>query len=364
MKKYFAISMIALAAVLSGCNKEVEVTPGKAVGEIYVTAKSGAMTVLVKKSGLWRVSSNEIWISTDVQGRQGEGAFTVYYGSNESDFISANATRRGAVVIRSYDDNVADTLYIRQQGIPDGKEYASASQDSYIEFIDAELTKVRVTYANLNGCSDASAAEGYIKSCNADLVALCWNDEAGMTALESSFEENVVRNDSVAFVNLSSFEMLPGIKGSEPASAAVQVDGINFQVALFDEDGVLYQQMSSLLESGYNDPASGADWIVGGTFYCLSSMEVGYPDTPSWYPKDPTLSIFDTDRYAQSNNLTDCVWMSSRKFNPTWSEDDRSWRADYIYASNSVWNAATSVKVGEVPVAGAQHRTLELTIKY
>ena len=137
MKKYIAI-ILGIALVCSCTEKTETSKAGKRVGEIYVTALPGAKTVLVNQDGLWRVRTSADWISLDVNGREGPGAFTMYYASNESDFVNSNPSRRGAVIIESLRNMRADTLWLRQQGVPDGKEYSSSPQDSYIEFIDSD----------------------------------------------------------------------------------------------------------------------------------------------------------------------------------------------------------------------------------
>ncbi|MBO4446978.1 MAG: hypothetical protein J5764_02500 [Bacteroidales bacterium] len=369
MKQIFitlSIAALALASVWSCSSNGIpEGKAGSRVGEIYLTAQSGAKTVLVTMDGLWRVIPQNDWITVDVKGREGEGAFTFYYSSNESDFVSTNPTRRGAIVIRSLTTMVSDTLCVIQQGTPDGKEYTSAPQDSYIEFVDASLTRMEVVYANLQGCGDISVAAGWINSGDAQIYCLIWeNSSLGQLkeALADKFESTLSGNLMIA--NRSGFSLSDVQSGDAPSRLSCKIDGISWQVADFDPQATALPQLVALLESGYNQPYSNSAWVIGGSFYYYSVMEAGYPDTPSWYPSDPSDNAFLADIYAQTNNLTDCIWMARRQFNPTWSADGKSWRADYVYVSNKVWNTAVDVRLLDAPVSGASHKAVRLTVKY
>ena len=97
MKQKSIITVLIAALSLLSCKEmQQEPVPGKAIGEIYVTAAPGSRSVLVKLDGLWRVRSMESWLSTDVAGREGEGAFTFSFDSNESDFRDNRDVQRGA----------------------------------------------------------------------------------------------------------------------------------------------------------------------------------------------------------------------------------------------------------------------------
>jgi len=359
MKKI--ITIIAAALCLASCSNKTEgPAAGKCIGEIYVTSQSGAKSVLVDLPGMWRVVPQQSWISTDVNGRSGNGAFTLYYGSNESDFVSANVTRRGAVAIQNLTTMVSDTLYIRQQGIPDGKEYSSTPQNSYIEFLDTKLTKMKVTYANFHGVLNQETISNWLLASDSDLIAFA-ADAAMIAGLGL---EGLYSNGTVAILNKSSFELEHDYVGSNPDSYGACLDGKVYQIADFDRNETAYLQLVSLLNIGYNKPRSESGWLIGGSLYYLSAMEVGYPNTPSWYPSNPAAEVFEADRYAQSNNLTDCIWMSHRQFNPTFKFESKEWRADYVYASNSLWNATIDVRLADAPLAGMEHKIIEITIKY
>ena len=366
MKKIGLILALAALAAVSCTSGKDAYKPGRKVGEIYVTAQSGAKTVLVSLEGLWRVIPREGWMSTDVNGREGEGAFTVYYGSNESDFVKTNATRRGALVLQNLKTMVADTLYIIQQGTPDGTEYSSAPQDSYVEFIDTPLTRVEAVYANIRGCTNLHEVAEKISGSSAQLFFLTLDEESAARFVETYTLTwtSILRHRGLVIVNKSSLPIGATLSGDAPAHLSLELDGIAWQVAEFDAEAAALPQVMALLESGFNRPEAGAKWVIGGSFYYLSVMEAGYPATPSWYPSDPDDEAFLADIYAQTNNLTDCIWMSLRGYNPTWTLGDRSWRADYVYASNQVWNAAVDVRLLDAPVSGASHKAVRLTIKY
>ena len=66
MKTVITITVAALA-LLSCKEMQQDPTPGKGIGEIYVTAAPGSRSVLVKLDGLWRVRPQESWLHTDVE---------------------------------------------------------------------------------------------------------------------------------------------------------------------------------------------------------------------------------------------------------------------------------------------------------
>ena len=360
------ILIIMSMAALLACTKEQTLERGRKIGEIYTTAKSGSKTVLVKLPGLWRVSAADPWISLDVEGRQGEGAFTLSYSSNESDFISSNPTRLGRIVIEDYSSFRADTLYLRQQGVPDGKDYSSLPQNSYIEFVDVPLTRLKLSYFNLSGCADLEAAENLLNGDDADIQWVIWDNEKA-SQLGSAHEGSSSVYGNIVMLNRT--DKKPVVESlSSPMALMAEIDGVCIACADFGEavpsgEG-RYGQLRTLLDAGYNRPDSPDKWIVGGSFYYLSVLELGYPSTPSWYPSNPNASDFEADRYARTNNLVDCIWMCSRDYNPTFSKDGIEWRADYIYASASAWNAAAVVSLSEVPLSGAVHKSMGITLKY
>ena len=368
MKRYIPILLLG-ALLAASCTEKTETSKaGKRVGEIYVTALPGAKTVLVNLDGLWRVRSSSDWMSFDVNGRDGAGAFTVYYGSNESDFVTSNPTRRGAIIIESLKSMKADTLWLRQQGIPDGKEYSSAPQDSYVEFIDTKLTSVTVRYANFGdaGAESAAAIRQWLKGVD----VLCCSGKSPLfyefdeLDTEDEIDGHVwINGDGEGYAIYASGHPVESWKFlSEPNSCSAVIDGVNVMYADFLSDtlgaATLSNYAKSILASGYDTPGAGAKWLIGGSLYYYSAMETGYPDTPSWYPANPSDNVFLPDRQMQAANLVDCVWMSHRGFNPTYTDGSRSWRADYVYASTSLWNAATMVRVLDAPLP------VEITIKY
>ncbi len=349
MKQKSIITVLIAALSLLSCKEmQQEPVPGKAIGEIYVTAAPGSRSVLVKLDGLWRVRSMESWLSTDVAGREGEGAFTFSFDSNESDFVNFKPVRKGAIVIQSLETMVADTLRVIQQGIPDGKEYANSLLGSYIEFQEDRLEDISILYANLKGASTA-AISAWIASVGADVNCIIGDD--GLS---------VVLSDGTPATITGTMD--------SPAAVFAKYGRLNCALADFGEtpesDGSYYDAAVRLLSQCYDKPDAEENWLLGGSFYYLSVMEAGYPSTPSWYPANPAAPEFAADRYVQGSNLTDCVWMAARDYTPTWSSSGRSWRADYLYASHSLWNATTMVKVLDNTPAGASHKAIMIRIKF
>ena len=346
MKKHIPIILTALMALACTVVPQ-EPSAGKKLGEIYVSAAPGSRSVLVKLDGLWRVRPCDGWLSTDVNGRSGRGAFTFHYASNESDLVSSKPVRRGAIVIESLAAGVADTLYVRQQGVPDGREYESVEVDSYIEFLSDQMSAVSVLYANLQDC-DSLAVQGWISSAGADVNCIIYASGPCIS-----------RQDGKALQQTGTI--------TEPSAVFAETEGLNLALADFGavpaEDGSYYDMLVKLLSESYDKPDAEEKWLVGGSFYYLSAMETGYPSTPEWYPENPASDVFAADRYAQAANLSDCVWMTARDFTPTWTSGGRSWRADYVYASNTVWNATVAVKLLDAP-AGAAHKAILVKIKF
>ena len=349
MKIIRIIGITIAAVVLFSCQEvQQEPVPGKAIGEIYVSAVPGSRSVLVKLDGAWRVHPVQEWLHTDVNGRNGEGAFTFSYDSNESDFVNFRPVRKGAIVIQSLSTMQADTLRVIQQGIPDGVEYESLPQDSYIEFPDNMMETLTVLYANLKGAT-ATAVDSWIASQKADIN--CIISDAGL---------------SISLADGTAAEVTGTL--TEPDALSARAGGLNLVLSDFGENPVAedsyYNSAVKLLTWSYNQPDSQENWLVGGSFYYLSLMEAGYPDTPSWYPVNPSAAEFATDRYIQGSNLTDCIWMTRRDFTPTYTAAGKSWRADYLYASHSVWNATSTVRVLDNVPAGASHKAVLVKIKF
>ena len=367
MKKY--IYMMFAAVLLAACSIRIEQPDcGVAIGEIYLTAPAGSKTVAVDIDGLWRVYTPEQWISLDVNGREGNGAFTFSYTSNESDFAHVNPTRLGYIIVQSLSTMKADTLYVRQQGTPDGKEYSSRDECGYIEFADADLTRLNVVYADFDGVEDISSVMGWVDALGADvLAAVC--PQVIAEGLAAAYPDKTVSAGNLVVV---SFTDVPEKKSQtdSPASLTAKAGDITYVVADFGKEingGSRYAQIKDLLDDGYNAPLSKGKWLIGGTFWYLSAMETGYPFTPSWYPSDPSDPQFTADLYAWKNNLLDCVWMVQRDFTPTYTDPEdlsRSWRPSYVYASAEAWNAVVALDILEVPVAGMKHKPLRMTLKY
>lgn len=364
MKK--CLSFISVAMLCAACSSKIEQPdPGKGLGEIYLTAPAGSRTVAVNLDGLWRVSAVEDWIGLDVNGRDGNGAFTFSYTSNESDFSKVNPTRLGHIIIQSLGTMKADTLYLRQQGAPDGKEYESRNNSSYIEFMDAPLVRKTIIYADLDGADDASEVSAWISGLGADvLAAVCPASLA--EGLATQFDGHFVRKGNLMVICPAA---VPEEVSStlSPASLTVMDGDVKYVVSDFGQaaSASRYSQISALLADGYNAPLSTGKWVIGGTFWYCSAMESGYPMTPSWYPSDTSDPAFDADLYAWKNNLLDCVWMVSRDYTPTYTDaEGRSWRPSYVYASTEAWNAVTSVEVLDYPSDGMKHKPVKVTLKY
>ena len=359
MERYsmFFLSVCLLAA----CEAKLEQPgPGTGLGEIYLTAPAGSMSVSVELDGLWRVWAEEDWISLDVNGRDGYGAFTFFWSSNESDFSESRVTRLGHIVIQSIPDMRSDTLYIRQQGTPDGHDYVTRLSGGYIGIPDISQERVDALYLNAEGMSMEEIA---CMAEEVDLAAVICPDASTASMLATAYPGKSAFEGRLLFLSMSR-DVEPVSSSDDPMSLAVSMDGVNYVLADFGKDPAdRLAQIRALLDSGYNVPGASARWVIGGSFYYASVMEAGYPDTPSWYPASLHDDAFAADLYAWDNNLVDCIWMVNRGWTPTYSDAQGEWRADYVYASGTVWNSMTDVTL-MTDMDHLSHTPVRFTLKY
>ena len=76
MKKFIYLMIFAVAAI--SCGKSgLDIESGNVLGEVEVSASAGTFTVSVETVGRWIVkeADNASWISFDVDGGVGNGAF-------------------------------------------------------------------------------------------------------------------------------------------------------------------------------------------------------------------------------------------------------------------------------------------------
>ena len=113
MKKFIYI-LAAVAALISCNGSDLEIQSGNVIGEMNVTATSGKVSVSVETVGRWIVyeADNADWISIDVAGGVGKGAFTVWYDANLSNVADIKEARKARIVITSEDYAKSDTLNI------------------------------------------------------------------------------------------------------------------------------------------------------------------------------------------------------------------------------------------------------------
>lgn len=354
MKARIVLAAATLILAVSCQEKLKEYSPGHSLGEIVMAASEGSVSVSVDYDCLWRVHTPAEWITIDVEGRDGSAAFSFTVSSNESDATVSRQTRKAPVMLTRLDSYVSDTLWVIQRGIPDGNDYTTHITSDSIELRQKTLTGKSVLYCNLQGL-DAGTASSWLYERKEDIIAVIWNDEnvASFTTEGSP----VIRHGNLMVIG--------DVEQIASSSLIVNADGLNIQVADFTEDSSLnrYLQTVSLLDDGYNTPAASDMWLIGGSLYYLSSVEFGYKDTPGWYPSSLKSKDFEADIYVWTNNLIDCIWMTSQSFNPTYtSSEGRTWRADYVYASKSAWNSVTDVQILEDEAL--KHKPILIKIKY
>ena len=324
MKKY--IYMVLLSVLVCACTKNVEIIDpyslGSCIGKIELGAAAGSMSVSVETSGDWRVETADEWLTIDTDGRTGNGAFTVYYESNESDVMVLKSGRVGRVAIRLAESKKVDTLVFVQQGF-----YPVA--------------------ADVDVVSDPAIALEYKDEAKAEVSLICCSSEG-----ESDIMSWLAAQDADVVV-------LDGNVTGEVDG--LNVRGCNYAGMTADEE---YDAFRSLIRQTYNSaPDAGDDWVFAGQMYHLSVMQAGYDSTPSWYPATKEAMEFRADLYAWQNNLYDCVWMYKRNYVSTYTDaDGRSYCADYVYVSSSVFAKVTSVEL--LDVDGLSHKAIKITLKY
>lgn len=337
MRKYICVLIIAAAAI--SCGKSgLDIESGNVVGEIEVSASAGRISVSVETVGRWIVyeADNVSWLSFDVQGGVGKGAFTASYEANLSSVVDAKSSRKARIVVTSEDYAKSDTLNIIQMGfysdIPPSE--VKPSGDIVLEYVTPETKTLTVVYCSAEGVTDQEALAQ-------------WAEQFDVVACGNSFIRPAV--------------------GSEDKFAVCTVGDVNFVSAdlgqVFNE-GKEYEAFVDIIEKTYNAQNSPSKWVIGGQLYHFSMMQTAYPATPSsWYPSDIDASEYDSDRYAWNNNLYDCLWMSERDFVTTWTSKAGSYMADYVYVSRDVLATISQVQKLE-PVHGMTHNPVKITLKY
>lgn len=324
MKKF--LFMVVMSALVCACTKTVEIvdpySSGVCVGEILLGATPGKVSVSVETKGTWRIESDQTWLKIDVNGRIGDGAFTVYYESNQSDVHDIRHSRVAKVSIRIEETMKTDTLVFVQRGLMPVTPSYNVQKDSEltVEYRIEDQKDVVLVCCSSEGMGDVQA---WLDSQNADIVVLDGNVDGAVEGL------NVV--------------------------------GCNFVGLTSDQE---YVEFRNKVENTYNSgPYAGDDWIYAGQMYHLSAMQTDYPNTPVWYPQTINDSRVRSDIYAWQNNLYDCVWMYSQDYVTTWTDsEEKSYSADYVYASVSVFSKITSVELIEVP--DLDHKAIKIALKY
>ena len=317
-----------MAAV--SCSQRTEVIPafgpGSTVAVCHVDASGGSVSVLVETQGFWRLRPADPWLSTDVQGGKDRGAFTFSYTSNESDILNLRPGRVGRIAICLEGSGRADTLVVAQRGFlsPDAGVPVTEDPALRLEFDNPSGVEVKILVASSEGTS-ADAVADWAGDCGADISVI---DGA--------------------------------VSGS--------VEGLNVLGCDFggqDQEQEYESFRNSVLSSVGSALITGNDWIVCGQMYHYSAMQVGYPETPTWFPSDASGDEFRADRCAWQNNLYDLLWMKTQGWVETYTDvDGRNWQADYVYVSAPVLDKVASVELLPIPVAGMSHKPVSVVLKY
>ena len=324
MKKLLYIILIGLLA--ASCSKTVVIndpySPGVCVGEIILGSTEGSMSVSVEADGPWRLECDQDWLRTDVTSRNGDAAFTVYYNSNVSDISDLREARTAKIAILLENSLKADTLVLVQRGLyrVEPAHKVVADPDLVLEYILPQEQLVTLLCCSSEGTADVDA---FIAQQNADIT-------------------------------IKDGEVTGEVEG-------LNIRGCNFAGMSEDEE---FEAFRAMVNSTFNaGPDAGDNWIFAGQMYHLSSMMIGYADTPKWYPQSTTDTSFRSDIFAWQNNLYDCVWMYNQNYVYTYTdEQQRSYVADYVYVSPAVFSKVEAVELLEVE--GMSHKPIKVTLKY
>lgn len=321
--------MLAAAAALS-CTAKTEIIPafqpGNAVAVCHVGSSGGEVSVLVETQGQWRLRTEDAWISTDVQGGSGRGAFTFRCSSNQPGILDLKPHRIGRIAICLEECAKADTLVVVQKGFLSPQISIPTTEDPALklEFDTPAELEVKLLIASSEGASATAVAE-WARTFDSDLCVL----------------DGVVSG---------------GIDG-------LNILGCNFAGQTPDQR---FDSFREALQTCIGRAlVLGNDWIVCGQMYHYSAMQVGYPETPSWYPDDASGSEFRGDRYAWQNNFYDLLWMKDQGWVETYTDSDgHSWQADYVYVSSTMLDKVSSVEILPAPVSGMLHKPVAVVLKY
>lgn len=324
MKKLLYIILIGLLA--ASCSKTVVIndpySPGVCVGEIILGSTEGSMSVSVEADGPWRLECDQDWLRTDVTSRNGDAAFTVYYNSNVSDISDLREARTAKIAILLENSLKADTLVLVQRGLyrVEPAHKVVADPDLVLEYILPQEQLVTLLCCSSEGTADVDA---FIAQQNADIT-------------------------------IKDGEVTGEVEG-------LNVVGCNFAGMSEDEE---FEAFRAMVNSTFNaGPDAGDNWIFAGQMYHLSSMMIGYADTPMWYPQSTTDTRFRSDIFAWQNNLYDCVWMYNQNYVYTYTDEpQRSYTADYVYVSPAVFSKVEAVEL--LDVEGMSHKPIKVTLKY
>ena len=337
MKKF--IYLMIIAVVVISCSKSgFDIESGSVLGEIEVSASAGRVTVSVETVGRWIVyeADNASWISFDVEGGVGNGAFTASYQANLSSVVDAKSSRKARIVVTSEDYSKSDTLNIIQMGFYSDirPSQVAPSPEIVLEYVAPETKTVTVVYCSAEGVTDQDALAQ-------------WAEQFDVVACGNGF-------------------IKPEAQSGELYTVCV-VDGVNFVSTDLGQsfaDGKEYEDFCQIIEQTYNAQNSPSKWVIGGQLYHYSMMQAAYASAPLWFPFDIDESVFDSDRYAWNNNLYDCLWMSVRDYVTTWtSSEEKSYMADYVYVSRDVLATISGVQKLD-KVHGMTHNPVKVTLKY
>lgn len=264
-------------------------------------------------------------------------------------------------------------------------EVETGEHDIDVEFISSPQDKLTVIYYNLDRGMTSDEMTGYsdfvdwLASQKCDVLVACEADASMLGARMSEWGHSFVIEadaaDGYPVVITSAVE--PTYEAQIPVESgkpALYVQIGDMHIVGMDIDRSLepleaYRRMVSVLDATYdNRSIVASSWLIGGSMYHLSIMDMDYGI--EWYPDDIESDEYRFDLYAWNDNLIDCVAQLYKYNIPTFTPADdaaAAYRADYVYVSRDVYEGnIDSVEIieDEFTSRASCHKPIKISVRY
>ena len=266
-----------------------------------------------------------------------------------------------------------------------GSDPQSGEHDIQVEFVPTPQQRMTIIYYNLDRGMASDAASGYagfvswLSAQDCDMLVACEADAAMLGARMSEWGHTSIvtadADDGYPVVVTSkvapSFSETVEVESGKPALHVqigdIHVVGMDIDRSLEPLDA--YDRMVGILDATYDNRSYVASsWIVGGSMYHLSIMDMDYGI--EWYPDDLDADEYRFDLYAWNDNLIDCVAQLYKYNIPTFTppeDPSKAYRADYVYVSRSVYEGnidSVEIMDDEFTAAASAHKPIRISVRY